>query len=314
MFTSWFKRFNPLQNERGSIIVIVSMGLAALVGLSALVTDYGAVALERRRLVTAADAAALAGAQELLKDLASSALAHAAAVNYASANGVDPDSVAVTVPPNQREILVQVENDVDFFFARIFGQAGTRVGARARAIVGPIGAMIGIVPFSIVEQPLVFGAPYELKFANWDDSGLGSGSFGALALGGTGASKYRANIVNGYNGEISIGDVLDLEQGNMSGPTAQGINELIKKNCGCTLHNYEPNCPLLIYIPVIRYLGASKKVEIVSFAAFFINKDKPPKPGNKNVVTGAFIEHVAGGKVSQNSSSSYGVYAVNLVE
>ncbi len=307
-----FKAFKGLADEGGSILAVISLGLAALLGFSALVMDYGAVALERRRLVTAADAAALAGVQELIAGAAFPALAEAAAVNYAAANGVAPALVMVDVFPERREIAVQVQNDVAFTFARIFGRSGAMVEARARAIAGPAGGVVGIVPFSLVEQELFFGVPYELKYADWEDSGLGAGSFGALALGGKGASNYRKNIRNGYNGLISVGDILDPEQGNMSGPTAQGINDLINSNCGCTLHNFQPGCPLLIYIPIIRFLG-NKKVEVVSFAAFFIDKDKPPKPGNNNVVTGAFVQTLVGGMVNQNVDP-YGVYAINLVE
>ncbi|MEW5920468.1 MAG: pilus assembly protein TadG-related protein [Bacillota bacterium] len=314
MLYKLFKRFyQKKHDERGSVLIMVSLGLVALLGCSALVMDYGVVALERRRLVTAADAAALAGAQELIRNAAFPALAQACAVAYAEWNGVDPHKVTASVLPELGEIVVQVENGVEFIFARIFGKTGANVTARARAIAGPVAGIRGLAPFSVIEQPLQFGVKYSLKYSEWKETGLEPGSYGALALGGTGASRYRENIKKGYSQLISIGDELDTEQGNMSGPTAQGIGDLIGANCGCTLENFQPGCPLLVYIPVIRYLADKKKVKVVSFAAFFIDKNNPPKPGNENIVTGTFVEIMSTGPVDR-SITPYGIYAVNLVE
>lgn len=313
MRKGWLNQLIKIQREeQGSVLVVVCLGLAALLGFSAIVIDYGAVAVERRRLVTAADAAALAGAQGLIVNPEFPAQAESVAVAYAEQNGIKPDRITASVFPGGDEITVQVENDVAYLFARIFGETERNVTARARAVVGPAGGLIGVAPFSIVEQTLTYGVEYELKYADWTESGLESGNYGALALGGSGANIYRTNIKEGYMSNISIGDQLDTEQGNMSGPTSQGIGDLIAANCDCTLDNYKPGCPLLVYIPIIRSMSKDK-VEVVGFAAFFINKDKPPKSGNENVVTGTFVETMGSGPVDQNLTS-YGVYAVNLIE
>ncbi len=58
------------------------------------------------------------------------------------------------------------------------------------------------------------------------------GNFGAIALGGNGASVYRSNIANGYQGLVSIGDILTTEPGVNNGPTIQGVAELILKDPG----------------------------------------------------------------------------------
>lgn len=310
MVKRWFRK---LQDEQGNVLILVSLGLAALMGFSAIVMDYGAVAVERRRMVNAADAAALAGAQELILSPDFPALAQARAVEYAVQNGVDPSRVTAVVSPGNSGITVEVENGVSYLFARVFGETGTNVRARARAVVGPAGGLFGIAPFSIVEQPLQYGVKYSLKYSDWKDSGLAPGNYGALALGGSGASRYRENIKEGYSTLILIGDLLEPEEGNMSGPTSQGIGDIFNEGCVCTLADFKPGCPLLIYIPVIRYLPANKKVEVVSFAAFFLDKDNPPKPGNENVVTGTFVQSFSAGLVDL-SNPSYGVYAANLVE
>lgn len=53
------------------------------------------------------------------------------------------------------------------------------------------------------------------------------GHFFGLALDGTGSSVYRDTIVNGSRTAISVGDALQLEPGNMVGPTVQGAGDLI---------------------------------------------------------------------------------------
>ncbi len=55
-----------LNGERGSIIVIVALSLVALLGFTALVVDLGNGRQKRRQVQSAADASALAGAQEFM--------------------------------------------------------------------------------------------------------------------------------------------------------------------------------------------------------------------------------------------------------
>jgi hypothetical protein len=172
------------------------------------------------------------------------------------------------------------------------------------------------MPFGIVEQELHLGEEYRLKESDWKDAGLGPGSFGALALGEGGASRYRNSIKYGFNSLISIGDILDMKQGNVAGPTRQGILHRINEagNCGCTPPgNIEPGCPLLVYIPVLRPIPNSNRVEVVNFAAFYINKNKPPGGGRDSIVTGTFVRNMTEGRVDANLSG-YGLFAVNLVE
>lgn len=54
-----------ISEEKGSVMVIVAGALIALMGFVAFVVDVGVLYLERARLMDTADAAALAGAQEL---------------------------------------------------------------------------------------------------------------------------------------------------------------------------------------------------------------------------------------------------------
>lgn len=111
---------------------------------------------------------------------------------------------------------------------------------------------------------------YILKEGGGDGT---NGNYGGLELCGSGASTYLSNIINAYDGPLSVGDYVSTEPGNMSGPTSQGINTLIRE-CNhvpkCTYDNYEPDCPRIITVVVVDSLAVNgrKDVKTVGFATF----------------------------------------------
>lgn len=308
------KLFSLLKEERGSAIVIVLMSLVILLGSSALVMDYGMMAVTRRNLVNAADAAALAGAQELIQNPGDREAARNAALEYALNNGVDPSQVEVEVEDYQ--VRVQVSKPVPFTFARVLGFSSGTVSAEATAATGAVTAMTGIAPLANVDQPLIKGQEYQLKIFSASDPTFGPGNFGALALGGRGSQNYEKNLRDGYEGQIKIGDFLETETGNMSNPTRRAFDDRVSRcTSGCTFDNFTPNCPLILYMPIIRQPDGQgrQEVEVVGFAAFFLNKDAPPGQGNESIIKGWFIDTVAPGQITPGASG-YGVSAVNLVK
>ena len=74
------------RNKNGSVIIF-AFCITVLLGFCALVIDYGIVVHKRISISNAADAAALAGAQELIFN---SDNAEAVAKSYLEANGADP--------------------------------------------------------------------------------------------------------------------------------------------------------------------------------------------------------------------------------
>ncbi|MGH2692004.1 MAG: Rv3654c family TadE-like protein [Actinomycetota bacterium] len=126
-----------MKGERGSasLVMAAALGLAAI--LSALSADVSRVATARVRAQTAADAAALAAAQELVAP--SSTSPAQAAEQYAGRHGA-----AITecnCDPGSDEALVTVELEVSLPFL-----GGERtVSAEARAVV-EASKMAGLVP------------------------------------------------------------------------------------------------------------------------------------------------------------------------
>ncbi len=125
---------NP--GERGQMLILFVLALGVLMGFMAMSIDVGMIFYERRSLQNTADAAALAGAQELDN---SPAAAIAMAQQYAVANGVDltdPEYTFVATTPYQGDpdlIEVQVSRQKGFIFGRVLGLDFVSVPARAVA-------------------------------------------------------------------------------------------------------------------------------------------------------------------------------------
>ncbi len=118
------------------VLTLLALLLVSLLAFAALGTDAAWLYSQRRLTQNAADAAALAGARELLKRTATDAQVMQAAANYAARNGyTDPvPSNAVTVL-RPDTVRVQLARDVRLFFLPVLGTDTLRVGARATARV-----------------------------------------------------------------------------------------------------------------------------------------------------------------------------------
>ncbi len=82
-----------IDKERGQILVLAALMMGMLLLLVMIVVDVGFFIHERQTVQAAADAAALAGAQELPDD---ANLAQQVALDYVAANGVDPNTVDIS--------------------------------------------------------------------------------------------------------------------------------------------------------------------------------------------------------------------------
>lgn len=227
-------------------------------------------------------------------------------------NGAKSKELKITTDSTNNTITVLAERTVPFNFAKILGFTGTKVNAKAVAGVGTVGKVKGIVPFGIQEQELEFGKLYDLKVGA--PPAFGAGNFGALALGGKGANRYRDNIKYGYQEWVAIGDILETESGNMSGPTMQGVNYRISQenHSPCTPDNFRRDCPRLVTVPVYEPLGNKnhiKEVRVKGFAAFLIKE--VAGQGNESNVKGYFIETIVPGETSE-TAGNYGLRAVKL--
>ncbi|MGB4589582.1 MAG: pilus assembly protein TadG-related protein [Clostridiaceae bacterium] len=152
-----YKKF--LEDERGAVLPLVALFLMFVVfGISALVVDAGTLYVERRNMVAAADAGALAGARELNNSNKSLQDILLIAKKVAAMNGADigtlnsinisgdsailnDGKIVVTVNRssinyhNMPYVEVTTNNDTSLFFAQAFGAGNSNVQAKAIASV-----------------------------------------------------------------------------------------------------------------------------------------------------------------------------------
>lgn len=137
-FIIFISRINNIINDqKGAVLVFVALMLFVLLGVAALTADAGMLYKVRREMVTAADAGAIAGAKELqLSGGSEIDNAKTVAKNYAMSNKANDNTVVdVTgsVDDGDQRVEVIAHQNVDLFFAKVFGVSNKDVTARAAA-------------------------------------------------------------------------------------------------------------------------------------------------------------------------------------
>ena len=299
--------FRLLREQKGAAVAVIAISMTAMIGFAALVIDGGNLYLNKTRLVNLADAAALAGAQDLPGDPQS---AIASAYSYAAQNGMSNDTIDVTISNDNTIVTVNASRTVPFFFAQIFHMNSSNVSARAAAAIKPITGVGNIVPFGIVKQPFKYNQTYTLKAGG--GSGY-NGNYAALALGGTGSTIYEGNITNGYKGQLLIDKLVTTETGVMSGATSKGVKARMEQDKYATFETMEKNSPRILTVPIIESLEVNGRGEVlvVGFAAFFL--EDIGGNGHENYVTGKFIQTVVLGDTG-TGTANYGLYGSSLIE
>ena len=303
-----------LTDERGSAIVIFALGVTMFFGFLSFVADSGLLFFNEAKLTNAVDASVLAGAQEL-PYYPSAAVVKA--INYAVANGLDANEVDVEVFDSNKKIKVTSTKNVKLLFGKVLGIESGEVEHTAVAEVAAIVGVGGAAPLGIEKHEFEFGQQYTLKVGAGDTSELegemSPGWFGALALGGPGANTYENNLTYGYSGNLKIGDIIDIQTGNISGPTKKAIDYRIaedKHTPYCTVDHFARNCSRLIKVPVIEPV-AQKEVKIIGFSMFLI--DDVTGSGNESYVKGKFVKTITSGEIDP-SSQDFGLVGVRLIQ
>ena len=105
-----------------------------MLGFTALAIDIGVITSEKSRISNAADAAALAGEQELIMNKSN---AINVANQYLEKNGINPVDAQIVVFDSDTKISVTVDKEVDYFFAGILGFDKGVVKTEAVAMCAP---------------------------------------------------------------------------------------------------------------------------------------------------------------------------------
>jgi hypothetical protein len=294
-----------MRKDQGSVAVILSVAMVALLGFSGLAIDAGMTYIERTKLSNALDASVLAAAQELPDG---SAKAISIAEQYLESNEVSLDSVNILVSPDGKSIEIIGNRNVPHYFMKVLGIDSTDVTANSKAIIAPVKSVKGgIRPFAVEDFAYVYGDLITLKQGAGDSY---NGNFGVVALGGTGSSIYEYNALYGYDGELKIGDEIPTEPGNMAGVSNQlkaYINSIYH-----TFENHPKNSDRLWTVPIVDTLEVSGRdyLTITGFAQVFV-EDIDKKSGKINI-DARFVKFVVNGAIDM-TAQDHGVYGVKLV-
>lgn len=299
---------NLVSEEKGSALILMVLLMVVIMGFASLVIDVGLMYLNSTQVANAADAAALAGAQALT---VSNTQAEAIALQYAAKNRVS--NVTVIISPDNKALEVKAQRDIGLYLARTLGFNTSTASASSKATLEPVTGVKGIVPLGVPEQEFIFGAKYVLKSAA-NDALAGEfrpGWLGLLGLQGPGAKLYLEDLKRGFDQEVSIGDVLNTQTGNISGDTYTGIQYRIdecKHIPSCTPESYHPDCPRIMLIPVISS-NADKTVQVLGFAAFLV--ESVAGMGNESYINGYYIKYSVAGSSSITAPDN-GIYVSRL--
>lgn len=342
-----------LREEKGAVAVIIAILVVVLVGFAALVVDVGAIYEERRQNQTVADAAALAGAQELPDN---PSVAVSEAIEYARLNhrAITESAVQITKTYVENDtITVNVKSTVNYSFAQVLGFSSGDVPAAATAMVGSPTTFGGakLMPWARMDEPFVFGQEYVL-FRSSDPS---TGNFQAIQLPNIdpdtgnvepspGMQDY-ADLVAGWNNQgqqiipadVSLHQLIETKTGNFGVNTQKALdtrlqgdthtfNEVVDSEGRIT----DYDCPrIIVIVSVVNPMGTqgvheddtltwptgtSAPVEVEKFNYFFI-KDFVSHPNEGDYVTGIFIRLLTAEEARCGAyDPSSGIKIVKLVQ
>jgi Flp pilus assembly protein TadG len=200
-----------LREETGAIAIIVAIFMVALLVIAALVLDLGTGYEHDSGLQAAADAAALAGAQELINP---SGNATAFAQQYLASNvspgalhsSVNGGNVTAQITPAARSVTVDLrEAHVPFNFAQIIGNTEGAVSAHAKAELMYLTATPLISPVAI---PYLHPANFTISYGYDTNSWSGGNSFGVnLTDPGSGGSSDTGQYTGSGGSSLNSGRI-----------------------------------------------------------------------------------------------------------
>ncbi|MDP4118850.1 MAG: pilus assembly protein [Bacillota bacterium] len=321
--------------EDGAVIVIVAILMVVFLSLLAITLDVGSAYLETGDLQKAADAAVYSAGRLLPVQQTDTAAINGikdSAINYAELNGYsgltyDKIVLGNIVNGNYTAIKVTADKSVNMTFARIFGVNTINITRSAKAMLSPKNKMTGLTPIGMLKSDfdaMIQSGNTKHVVLKYGKGGGVNGFFGALDLDGSkggGASNYSLWIAHGYPGEVTLGDVLLYENGNMVGPTFEGFSERYN-SCthygattggdGCTAEHFDPDCPRVAKVAVY-YINSSYTAIVCGFASFVLESQT-----SDGYITGSFVKTLTYGGSSTGgsagSSGDFGTYSLMLSE
>jgi hypothetical protein len=303
---------NLKRNQSGQTMVLTVLFITALVGMAALVLDAGSWFRAHRELQATADAAALAGAQELPSDAAQ---ANALANQYADKNtaGLTAKEISFQSQYTGNDtIKVHLQKPAPGFFAKVFGINSVQEGATASARTGGMQSAQYVAP-SVVRttHPLLNGAGCPC-FDQETTLELGkTGAPGAFTLinldgssGGTGQQILADWILKGYDDYLPLGGYFNDPGAKFN---ASQIQDAMAQRIGTEL--------LFPVYDTLTGTGSGAQYHVIGWVGFHV--ESMDADGSDGEIKGYFTEVIWDGLQATSSTGggpNYGARTVQLVE
>jgi hypothetical protein len=303
------------RNQRGQAFVTTVLMITALLGLTALVLDVGSWFRAHRQLQATADAAALAGAQQLPQNPGS---ASSLAKDYAAKNTSGLKGVTVTLSQTyvpDDTIRVHVAKPAEGFFSKVFGIDSVDEGAGATARTAGMKSALYVAPIVVNQQhPMLnscggpcYGPGYQTTIPV-SQTGA-AGAFGLVNLdpqsGGTsGASTLAGWIRDGFDKYLDIGAYASDPGVKFN---SNGIQDAMTTRIGTEM--------LFPVYDTLTGQGANAQYHIIGWVGFFITG--VDAQGNSGNVSGYFTRVIWTGIQASSAGGggpNYGARAVQLVD
>jgi Flp pilus assembly protein TadG len=291
--TDLFRR--RLSDERGASAVVFALLLVPILGFAAIAVDVGALYAERARLQVAADAAAIAVAQDCSRGSCGDLLATARAMVVA--NDGDASAAQPVLSSAPLSVTVTGSTPVQHWFAPVIGHDST--GVSATATVGWGGPSGGTAVL-----PLTFSW---CEFAQQTGGGLPSGSvvrtiYFTKTSHTTGCTGPSHNIVPGGFAYLDTDAAKCAATTGLGGQWFSSTGNSVPS--ACSTADFSKWVGQTVLLPLFEESGATGSnawYRIYGYAAFKLTGyslggqyDTSPKPcnGNERCVSGYFTRFV----------------------
>jgi hypothetical protein len=257
------------ERRAGTVLVMFTVCLTAIMGLMALVIDGGLIRAEQIRVQAVADAAALAGARQLYQQYSTdhgkdtSGDAGKDALTIAAENGYSNDgtnsTVQVNIPPTSGQyagvagyIEILITSRLDRCFSNVWSSVSVCVRARSVARGAWVPFSASILLLDLGDKGAVSVKSGGLLTSTGAPAYVNSNSASALSVSGGGTFAVPAmNITGSYSGSgvtgtITIGvhptpDPLAYlpAPGEVGGPSLPTAGAVVKTSLGDSKYQYD---------------------------------------------------------------------------
>jgi hypothetical protein len=259
----------PRGKQRGIALVTIAIAMLAVIAVAGLALDISHVTVNKSRLQSTVDVAALSAAK-VLDTTGSISQATAAANSVFSLNAANTPELSSAAGINK---TVEYSNTLLPFAAGTSPPLYVRVTASGFSIAATLSKAVGMSNFNLAASAVAgpspavgtacnvapvmvcgaSGAPgfgytpgqiTALKLSSGSSgASIGPGNYRLLSLGGTGADVVRQNLAGSYGSCSTTGTTALTQPGNQAGPVAQGLNTRFNEYQGGNLDSatYPPD-------------------------------------------------------------------------